>query len=124
MTIEFEKLFSSDEDRRDLCVGMTILKVTELLCGMLERHNMTRSELARIMDVSPGRITQILDGDANLTLKSIARAMAAFGMVLDVNAVPLDGLTRRWEPSDVFTNLNEQNNALPSVPERNFALAA
>ena len=35
-------------------------------------HPMTRADLAREMGVTPGRVSQILSGDENVTLRTLA----------------------------------------------------
>lgn len=89
MSTAYDRLIESNDGRRALCVEQTITNVTELLCRHLDNSGMKRSELAKQMGVTPGRVTQLLDGDANLTLKSIAKALAAFGHVLSGISEPI-----------------------------------
>lgn len=86
MVSAFERLLESDEGRRALCAEMTIGNVTEHLCRLLDDTGMKRKDLADAMGVTPGRVSQILDGQSNLTLESLARALAAFGHVLEVSS--------------------------------------
>jgi hypothetical protein len=43
------------------------------------------------MGVSPGRVSQILSGDENLTLRTISGVLAALGAELEVTLHPVDG---------------------------------
>lgn len=54
------------------------------LAGLLVQRGMTRSDLARQMGVSAGRVSQILSGDSNLTMKSVASAAEALGAHVEV----------------------------------------
>ncbi len=47
-------------------------RTTASLAGLLAERGMTRKDLADRMGVSPGRVSQILSGDENLTLRSLA----------------------------------------------------
>jgi transcriptional regulator with XRE-family HTH domain len=46
-----------------------------------------RAELARAMDVSPGRVSQILSGDDNITLRTLASVCVALDSHLEVKLV-------------------------------------
>lgn len=104
MSTAYDRLIESEDGRRELCIEQTITNVTELICRHLDDSGMSRTDLARQMDVTPGRITQLLEGDANLTLRSVARALAAFGQVLSGVSEPIVRATvesewvRRSEP--------------------------
>jgi transcriptional regulator with XRE-family HTH domain len=54
---------------------------------MLLQH-VSRAELARRMGVSRARVTQMLDPDRNLTLRSLATALAAMGCYLHLEVRP------------------------------------
>ncbi|MEV4443179.1 helix-turn-helix transcriptional regulator [Streptomyces sp. NPDC049577] len=47
-------------------------QATASLAGLLAERGMTRKDLADCMGVSPGRVSQILSGGENLTLRSLA----------------------------------------------------
>jgi len=83
---EYRKLIESPETRETLCTEQTILNVAELICELMETHGTSRSQLADKLGVTPGRITQILNGSANLTLATVAKVLAVFDVVLEVEA--------------------------------------
>ncbi len=121
MTTEFEKLLETPRGRTALCVEMTITNVTELISQQLEVNEMSKKQLAEQLGITPGRITQMLDGSANLTL---TRVLAVFGQVLEVSAVPLvhtsgtewmgPGCLGGAPPSQTFT-------VYSAAPERGLA---
>ena len=90
MANAYEKLLESETGRRALAEEHAITNVTELICELLEKHDMKRGELAKKMGVTAGRVTQILDGDANMKLSTIAHALYAFGQVLEVSSRSID----------------------------------
>lgn len=49
----------------------------------LKELKMTQKELAKKLDVTPGRVTQIIKGDPGMTLKTLARLECALNMRLD-----------------------------------------
>lgn len=87
---EYTKIVENQADRIDLCVELTSIRVAELIAKQLERQNITRGQFARMMEVTPGRVSQILDPDSNPQLRTVAKALAVLGLVMDVEAVPLN----------------------------------
>lgn len=57
-----------------------IVDVTEAIYEMMTRKNMTKADLARRSGLSKARITKLLDGSANMTLRSIADIAFALGV--------------------------------------------
>lgn len=66
------------------------IEVSEKLVETMERHGISRSELAQRMDVSPGYITKILRGHANLSLKSLAKLAFALNLKWTCLLIPKD----------------------------------
>ena len=63
----------------------------------MQRQGVTRAELARRLGTSQAYITRVLSGNANFTLKTMARLAHALGMQLDVG-LSLSGLPLRLPP--------------------------
>ena len=59
--------------------GELIMDVTESICAILEQKNMDRQELAKNMHKSKGYISQLLNGDRNMTLATLAEICHALG---------------------------------------------
>lgn len=60
------------------------IEVGEAIAGRLDNLGLSRSDLSRRMGVSRARVTQILAGDDNLTLKSLVAVANALGATLSV----------------------------------------
>jgi transcriptional regulator with XRE-family HTH domain len=71
------------------------LFVDEITWYMRE-HKVSRAELAQAMNVSPGRVSQILSGDENLTLRTVSGVFTALGAQVDFALRPAD------EPVDLL----------------------
>jgi DNA-binding Xre family transcriptional regulator len=65
--------------------------VTTAITWYMKEHQLTKSELARRLGVTPGRVSQILSGDENLTLRTLATVCAALDAHLTVDLVPNAG---------------------------------
>ncbi|MEU3713694.1 helix-turn-helix transcriptional regulator [Streptomyces catenulae] len=76
--------FTRDEDRTGLAAAQVARQCTASLSGLLAGLGMTRSDLAKAMGVSPGRVSQILSGDANLTVRTLAAAAQALDADVEI----------------------------------------
>jgi transcriptional regulator with XRE-family HTH domain len=66
-----------------------ILEATEMIEGLLENKGLNRKELAEKLGRSKGFITQILSGDRNMTLRTLAALAFALDHRVNVAASPL-----------------------------------
>jgi transcriptional regulator with XRE-family HTH domain len=76
---------ASDDRSGDL----SRLVVDEITWYMRE-HKMSRADLAHSMKVSPGRVSQILSGDENLTLRTLSGVLLALGAEVQFTLRPQD----------------------------------
>jgi transcriptional regulator with XRE-family HTH domain len=61
-----------------------VTQLTNEITVHLREHGLTRAELASRMGVSPGRISQVLSGGENLTLRTLAALSTALDAHFDV----------------------------------------
>ncbi|MEU3353661.1 helix-turn-helix transcriptional regulator [Streptomyces sp. NPDC037389] len=59
-------------------------QTTASLAGLLAERDMTRKDLAEQLGVSPGRVSQILSGDENLTLRSLAAVAESLDATIEI----------------------------------------
>ena len=57
-----------------------ILQTSNMIYEMMERESVTKAELAKRMGKTPAYVTQILSGNRNLTLRTIADIALALEM--------------------------------------------
>jgi len=78
------------EGRRLLQEEGAILEVTELICELMEKMGVSRSELARRLGKTKGYVTQLLNGETNMTLRTIAGVFATLDQELHVSTKPCE----------------------------------
>ncbi len=74
-------------------------ELTTAVSWYMDEHGITKRELARRLKVTPGRVSQILSGDENLTLRTMAAVCAALDVHLQVELVgnkPADPAHRQF----------------------------
>jgi transcriptional regulator with XRE-family HTH domain len=76
-----------------------VVDVQILLNQIMKEKGFSRADLARAMNVSRARITQIFSDDCkNFTVRLLARAMHAMGEVPEVTCeFHMDQMRRKWE---------------------------
>ena len=67
----------------------SIYEVTELIESLMKAQNVSRSELAARLGKTKGWVTQLLDGEANKTLRTIADAFAVLGHEYRASSRPI-----------------------------------
>lgn len=65
--------------------------LTTAITWSMKQQGMNRADLARALGVTPGRVSQILSGDGNLTLHTLAAVCVALDARLDAKLVPNKG---------------------------------
>jgi len=78
---------------QELLVGLTI----DLLNSLANESGLTQRELAKRLDITEGRVSQILSGNQNISLKKLAALGWALGIRFELVPVALDD--RRGTPA-------------------------
>ncbi|RLV01463.1 transcriptional regulator [Streptomyces griseocarneus] len=69
----------------DLAGARVARHATASLAGLVAERGMSRKDLAERMGVSPGRVSQILSGDENLTLRSLVAVAEALDVHMEIS---------------------------------------
>lgn len=76
-----------------------VTRLTNEISWHMRERGLTRADLAARMGVSPGRVSQILGGGENLTLRTLAALSTALDARFGIELVPLkaaDAYTSRY----------------------------
>jgi transcriptional regulator with XRE-family HTH domain len=63
-------------------------EICDEITWYMREHKVTRADLAGAMGVSPGRVSQILSGGENLTLRTLGSVVSALGARLEITLAP------------------------------------
>jgi transcriptional regulator with XRE-family HTH domain len=64
-------------------------EICDEITWYMREHKVSRADLAGAMGVSPGRVSQILSGGENLTLRTLGSVVSALGAKLEITLAPL-----------------------------------
>lgn len=84
-----EKYVEDPDQMRLFQQERSILEVTELIESLLEEQHVTRTELARRLGRTKGWVTQLLDGEANKTIRTVADVFAVLGREFRAHHQPI-----------------------------------
>lgn len=84
-----EQYVDSSDNMRVFQQERAIYSVTELIESVMNAENISRSELARKLRRNKSWVTQLLDGEANKTVRTIADVLAVMGREFRSFAVPI-----------------------------------
>lgn len=98
-TAELRQKLETARNTFEYRLEQILFNVAEQVCNLAENQGMTRSELAQRLAVTPAYITKLLNGNPNLTIKSLLKLSDVLGQTLDIRFAPKLGIARSTETS-------------------------
>ncbi len=114
----FKALFEEAKKGETYWAATVVLEFTEELNRLMIKNGISRSELARRLDVSPAYVTKALRGDVNFTVETMARLARAVDGKVHVHVAP-EAHEVRW-----FDVVRGNSRALPTWEQGAFLPAA
>ncbi len=90
-----ERLIKTPEGYRLYQQERAILEATELICKIMDDAGVSRSQLAERLGKSKGYVTQLLDGHANMTIRTLSDVFTALSRTLHLSDEGQDALQRQ-----------------------------
>ena len=85
-----EQFLKTPENQRLFQQEKLLVDVTELLAEVMDHRKMSRAELARAIGKSKAFVTQVLRGNHNMTLRTVADLFGAMRHDVIIQAVPCE----------------------------------
>ncbi len=93
-----DRLSETPEEKKLLQREMAILEVTEFICEVMEEDGVSRAELARRLGTSPANVSQVLDGERNMTISTISDIFFHLNREIKVSAELLEPARQNCDP--------------------------
>ena len=126
-----EKLMSDDEGRKLYFREDLIFEITETIWKVMEEKGISKAQLSRLAGVSKSNITQLLSGDHNMQLTTVADLLYTLDSKMVVSAVPLDidnileSITfNPWTPAVELTVKQSEYQEIPEEAQKELYQAA
>jgi transcriptional regulator with XRE-family HTH domain len=84
-----QSLLSDLAARREYEEAYLVGEVTDSISALLQELGLSQADLARRLGVTKGRVSQILSGRQNMTLRTLAAIGWALGVSFDLAARPM-----------------------------------
>ena len=82
---KMKEILEAAQQHNEYWVEAVMLEFTEVICELMEKQNISRSEVARKLGVSPAYITKILRGNANMTIRTMVALANIFNHKIEIN---------------------------------------
>ena len=89
MKTKFEEFIGDADNHRLLEQEALLLGATETISTLMESRNITKAALAKLLGTSKSHITQLLSGNRNMTLITLADILFSLGYKAKLTARPL-----------------------------------
>jgi predicted XRE-type DNA-binding protein len=86
----FDDLGASPLGARELAASQLTNDALVLLQTALSSTGITQKQLAEKLGIGESRVSQVVNGDGNVKLTTLARYMRALGYVVTVNVTPVE----------------------------------
>ncbi len=106
----FEKMLDSVEDSFGFRLETIILDLTEQVCKRMKNKNITRTQLAEKLQVSPAAVSKVLNGNPNFTIKTLLQLADALNLNLDI----------KFTDRTVFAQVQPQPRPTLAITSTNF----
>jgi len=91
-TTTFEELTDTPEELRLYLQERAIEAVTAMICRLMEKKGVSRSQMADRLGKVPGWITQVLDGEKNKTIRTLSDLLWVLDETLEFSTRPVASL--------------------------------
>jgi plasmid maintenance system antidote protein VapI len=81
-----EEFVENRDDRNLFLEERAIMRITDLVEEVMEQEHVSRTDLAKRLGTSKGWVTQLLDGENNKTIRTVARVLAELDRQLEFKA--------------------------------------
>jgi transcriptional regulator with XRE-family HTH domain/preprotein translocase subunit SecB len=86
MTTKHDELMLDPEFRKHYAIEGFIGDTAELIWQLLVRRDMKQADLARRLNKTPAFVSQLLNGKANMTIRTLAEVVYALGATVKIDA--------------------------------------
>lgn len=86
MNTKFDEMMLDPEFRKHYAVEGLIADTAEMIWQLLVQRNMKQADLARLLNKTPAFVSQLLNGKANMTVRTLAEVVYALGANVKINA--------------------------------------
>lgn len=105
----FQEELQKAQDTFDYRLERLLFELAEDICRYMDEQHLTRAELASRLDCSRAYITKILNGNPNVTLKTLLKIADALDRNVSINLPRKAHMSQRTVPSTASPSVHAAN---------------
>jgi len=86
MTTKHDELMLDPEYKKLYAVEGLIADTAQLIWDLMERKNLKQADLARLLNKTPAFVSQLLNGKANMTIRTLAEVVYALDATIKIQS--------------------------------------
>jgi transcriptional regulator with XRE-family HTH domain len=79
MITKYDELMTDPEFRKEMAIETLVAEAAELVAQLMAEQNLSKADLARRLNKSRAWVTQLLSGNANMTVRTLAEVTYTLG---------------------------------------------
>jgi transcriptional regulator with XRE-family HTH domain len=88
MIAKCDELMSDPEFRKEMAIESSMAEAAEVIAQLMAAQNLSKADVARRLNKSRSWVTQMLNGKANMTIRTLAEVTFALGAQLSIQSTP------------------------------------
>ena len=88
MITKYDELMSAPEFRKEMAIESLVAEAAEGIAQLMAAQNLSKADVARRLNKSRAWVTQLLNGKANMTIRTLADVTFALGGQLSIQSTP------------------------------------
>jgi transcriptional regulator with XRE-family HTH domain len=98
MMTKYDELMSNPEFRKEMAIESLVAEAAEAIAVLMEEQNLSKADVARRLGKSRAWVTQLLNGKANMTIRTLAEVTFVLGGEMTIQPAQKQSATARREP--------------------------
>ena len=86
MITKYDELMSAPEFRKEMAIESLVAEAAEGIAQLMAAQNLSKADVARRLNKSRAWVTQLLNGKANMTIRTLAEVTFALGGQLSIQS--------------------------------------
>ena len=122
MITKYDKLMSAPEFRKEMAIESLVAEAAEGIAQLMAAQNLSKADVARRLNKSRAWVTQLLNGKANMTIRTLAEVTFALGGQLSIQS-KLEHKAATPAPGNLEAHCGQDERLCPQSRRREFQLS-
>jgi transcriptional regulator with XRE-family HTH domain len=122
MKTQHDVLMEDPAFRKQLAVETLVTEAAEIVAHMMAEQGLSKADLARQLNKSRSWVTQLLSGETNMTVRTLAEVVFALGGKVELQGQRTSSRARRKKGGSVVFEMDNKRLSGPKLRDDLFEL--